>query len=158
MRAASTSTSESEIDIELCDDSEDDQDYERYCEEICMQDEENNEKNTQTDKNEVSSRKDKSNLNVVQNDWLLVKFCTKQSVKYYVGIVLHTNDDGVPFVKYVRKIVTKIEGQTVFTYPTLEDISDVKHQEDIVAKLPKPVIGRRGQIIFKMSFQNFNVQ
>lgn len=37
-------------------------------------------------------------------------------------------------------------------------ISKLKHTEDIITKLPKPAIGRRGQIVFKMSFHYFNIQ
>lgn len=89
-----------------------------------------------------------------EGDWLLIKFCTKKSVKHYVGMVLSMNDDGSPKVKYTRK-KSKTEGETTFSFPVLDDISKVKHTEDIVTKLPKPAIGRRAQIVFKMSFNSF---
>lgn len=183
-RVRAESSSESEIEMDIRDESEDDSDYEQYCKDIYMQyddkegeEEEIDEINRQTDEKKTNKktrtrdmemederREDKentqkdSNLNVVRNDWLLVEFCSKRSVKHYVGVVLRITDDGVPVVQYVRKTLTKVEDQTMFTYPALEDISEVKHQEDIVTKLPKPAIGRRGQIIFKMSFKTFNVQ
>ena len=184
MRAESSS-SESEIEMDIRDESKDDSEYEQYYKDLFKQDddeegeeEEIDEINRQTDEKKTNkktrmramemedeSREDKENtqkaedsISNIRNDWLLVKFCSKRSVKHYVGVVLRITDDGVPVVQYLRKTLTKVEDQTMFTYPALEDISEVKHQEDIVTKLPKPVIGRRGQIIFKMSFKTFNVE
>lgn len=78
-----------------------------------------------------------SNVIYFENDWLLVKFCTKKSIKHYVGIVLTKNEFGAPVVKYARK-KTIAECETIFTFPVLDDISEVKHTEDIVTKLPNP--------------------
>ncbi|KAJ8707707.1 hypothetical protein PYW07_017245 [Mythimna separata] len=142
VRKLSTS-SESEIEINLNDES--DVDYGEYPPDLF-------------DDKENDNDKQNKDLTLDNGDWVLVKFCTKKSVKHFVGVVLHRNGNGYPVIKYVRKTVSIIDGQTVFTFPTIDDISEIRHTEDIVEKLPKPIIGRRGQIIFKMLFKTYNIQ
>lgn len=140
------SSSDSETEIKYDDNS----DSSNFCEELLK---------CNDDGESEQLEKEKENHHTApfcENDWLLVKFCTKKYVKHYVGIVLNINDNGSPVVKYTRK-KSKVEGDTIFTFPVLDDISEV-HTEDIVSKLPTPAIGRRGQIIFKMSFHSFNIQ
>lgn len=66
-------------------------------------------------------------------------------------------DNGIPMIKYARKTVSRNEG-SVFTFPPVDDISDLRHMEDVVLKLPNPTIGCRRQIIFKFSFDSYNIQ
>lgn len=93
-----------------------------------------------------------------ENDWIIAQFRTKKSLKHFVGKVLST--DGVnPMVKFVRKVKeSKSDTGTTFTYPTVDDICTMQHSDDIVTVLPEPTITRRGQIIFKVDFSNFNIQ
>lgn len=41
-----------------------------------------------------------------------------------------------------------------FYYPDVEDISEVKHYDDIIMFLKKPDISRRVHVTFKEDFQN----
>ncbi|XP_045499043.1 uncharacterized protein LOC123696724 [Colias croceus] len=90
------------------------------------------------------------------NDWVLVKFASKKTIKHFVGQVKSINN-GVPTIKYARKI-HKAKKDSIFAYPIIDDICDLKHSEDIVAVLPEPEISRRGHIIFKIHFDTYNVQ
>lgn len=95
---------------------------------------------------------------IKENDWIIVKFATKKSLKHFVGKVLSIN--GVnPVVKFLRKVKeSKCDTGTTFSYPTVDDICTIEHLEDIVTVLPEPTITRRGQIIFHVDFSNFNIQ
>lgn len=97
-----------------------------------------------------------SNNELKEDDWVLVKFCTKKSTKHYVGKVLSTKNNN-PTIKYVRKFHTKTK-ESVFTYPNVDDIHELKHVSDIVTILPQPKILRRGQVLFKISFEGYNIQ
>lgn len=93
------------------------------------------------------------------NNWVLVKFSTKKTVKHFVGIITSFSDQ-YPVIQYVRKVNnTKYKQQTVFTYPLVEDISILKDTVDIIKTLPQPEISRRGHIIFNFKFSSkYNVQ
>lgn len=148
------SSSESEIDMILDDES--DVDYEQYLENITNE-KENCDYNEMSENEEIIETCRKTSF--APNDWVLVKFETKKSVKHFVGIVTDTADIGHnPIVKYARKKASKVEGVTVFTFPLVDDVLEVRHVEDIVTKLPNPENGRRGQFIFEMSFDMYNIQ
>lgn len=78
-------------------------------------------------------------------DWAIVKFCTKKSVK-----------NGEAVFRFVKK-ASERTGITTFHYPSQEDITDVI-SDDISSILPKPVIGRRGEVIFSVKFTHYNMQ
>ncbi|CAH1114949.1 unnamed protein product [Psylliodes chrysocephalus] len=79
-------------------------------------------------------------------DLAIVKFCTKKSVKYFVGNILSFNDYGEAVVSFIRKASDRT-GITTFHFPSQEDITDVM-EDDIIYILPKPTIGRRGEVLF----------
>lgn len=94
------------------------------------------------------------------DDWLVVKFATKRTVKHFVGNVISMVQDSdniiYPKVKFLRIIKnSKVES---FHYPDVEDISVLKHDADIVKFLAKPEITRRGRVIFKENLKVFNIQ
>ncbi|KAL0868247.1 hypothetical protein ABMA27_007778 [Loxostege sticticalis] len=91
-----------------------------------------------------------------KNDWVLVKFSTKKSVKHYIGQIIDIKDD-IPIIKYVRKTQTRQQG-LLFVFPNVDDICELKHVEDIVSILPTPTFTRRGQISFSINFCKFNIQ
>ncbi|CAG5001421.1 unnamed protein product [Parnassius apollo] len=95
----------------------------------------------------------KKNLEV--SDWILVRFTTKKSVKYFVGTIISINDNNIPNVKFLRKI--KNSKFVSFHYPDVEDISEVKNDDDIIMFLEKPDISRRGHITFKENFKMYNI-
>lgn len=90
------------------------------------------------------------------HDWILVRFTTKKSVKYFVGNIISVNENNTPNVKFLRKI--KNSRFMSFHYPDVEDISEIKHYDDIVMFLKKPDISRRGHVTFKENFKNYNIQ
>lgn len=91
-----------------------------------------------------------------EQDWVLVKFSAKKSLKHYVGQIVEINND-IPTVKYLRKTQTK-QGLLHFVYPNVEDKCELLHVEDIISILPKPSVSRRGQISFNVDFGSFNIQ
>ncbi|CAH1104629.1 unnamed protein product [Psylliodes chrysocephalus] len=102
-------------------------------------------------------------------DWAIVKFCTKKSVKYFMGNILSFNDYGEAVVSYVRKasdhagittfhfLSQKDIVHVIFHFLSQEDITDVM-EDDIISILPKPTIRRRGEVIFSVGFSQYNIQ
>ncbi|RVE39998.1 hypothetical protein evm_015352 [Chilo suppressalis] len=72
-----TTLSESETDI-------------KYVEDNCSNDYCDNTLNESHDEDEINLNKENCNYNALyfEGDWLLVKFCTKKSIKHYVGTLL----------------------------------------------------------------------
>lgn len=89
------------------------------------------------------------------SDWIIVKFATKKSVKHFVGNVISL-EHNIPQVKYLRKI--KNSKMLSFHYPDVNDVSDLRHDEDVVKFLENPLISRRGHLVFKEHFEGFNIQ
>lgn len=85
------------------------------------------------------------------NKWVLVSFKTKVTIKHYVGQITRTIE-GCPVVKFARRI----KKTSVFIWPQENDEGEIQ-REDIVVFLPAPVIGRRGQLSFPVSFSGYNV-
>lgn len=96
--------------------------------------------------------------NLEKDDWIIVQFATKKTLKHFVGNVLAINDK-IPTVKFVRKVKeSKFKGGTTFTYPVVDDVCTIQHLEDVITILPRPNITRRGHIVFKVELNNFNIQ
>lgn len=85
------------------------------------------------------------------NKWVLVKFATKTTIKHYVGQI-NNIVEGYPFVKFARRI----KKSSVFVWPQENDEGEIP-EEDIVVILPPPVVGRRGQLSFPVSFSGLEV-
>jgi hypothetical protein len=90
-------------------------------------------------------------------DWILVKFETKKTIKHLAGKILSFNKEDKPVVKFTRRKILLKNMQTVFIFPVIDDISDVLN-EDIICTLPQPTILRRGEIRFNFNIQQFNIQ
>lgn len=105
---------------------------------------------------EVTWTQDKNKIEI--NDFVLVKFCTKKSILYYVGKVRsHEYDDGFD-IQFMRKKETC----STFFFPEQEDISYVE-KEDIILKLSSPVIFKgterlKSLFTFKVDLSSYNVQ
>lgn len=138
-------------------DNSDEADFESYCNTLLFQHNSDNEENVNTTfgLNDIQFFEE-SLFKLNKHDWVLVKFMTKKSVKYYVGQVIEMCHE-IPMIKYLRKTQTKQKGQ-LFVYPNVDDICELKHVEDIVSVLPQPTISRRGQISFEVNFGMLNIQ
>lgn len=156
-------TSSDEDDPILSDDSH--LDWNTYCENIHQNDQKNSDEEQMPVHTEPITERKMIDNNIYEpnlhrrypkvDDWLLVKFATKRTVKHFIGNVISMVAER-PNIKFVRIIKnSKIQS---FHYPLVEDISEVKHYSDIVMFLEKPVITRRGHIIFKEDLNTFNVQ
>lgn len=98
-----------------------------------------------------------SDRNFKKDDWIVVKFATKKSLKHFVGVILYIKN-GIPTVKFTRKVKYLKQDKMIFTYPNVEDVCEV-NIDGVETVLPKPNISRRGQIIFnKMHFNPYNIQ
>ncbi|KAF9422068.1 hypothetical protein HW555_002089 [Spodoptera exigua] len=64
-----------------------------------------------------------SDVMIKQEDWVIVKFTTKKSVKHFVGRVISMKDS-IPTVKFVRKVKNTKDDKVIFTYPNVEDVSE----------------------------------
>lgn len=72
---------------------------------------------------------------VKSGDFVVVKFATKKSLMYYVGVLLSdVNDEGCCDINFLRKSHRR---QLSFVWPTVEDTASVE-KENIVMKLPEP--------------------
>ncbi|XP_063824521.1 uncharacterized protein LOC135074144 [Ostrinia nubilalis] len=93
-----------------------------------------------------------------KNSWVIVKFASKKSVKHFIGKILFINNK-IPTVKFARKVKnSKCNKGTVFTYPNIDDVCAVQDLNDIITVLPDPQITRRGQFIFNLSLEKYNIQ
>ena len=73
-----------------------------------------------------------------ENDFVLIKFATKNTVVMYVGQVLSRtvySDETIFEVKFMRREKPK---SITFIFPIVEDISEVSF-ENVVGKLQNPV-------------------
>ena len=89
------------------------------------------------------------------DDWILVKFIGKRSVKHYVAKIINVYNNEIN-VKFVRKSMFFMK-KSIFVFPDIDDCSIVS-LSDIIALLPNPKVGRRGEISFEVSFAMYNVQ
>lgn len=95
------------------------------------------------------------------NDWVLVRFYGKKSIKHYVGQVINKTSEEEVLVNFTRKKLSKEktdgEIKTLFIFPTVKDCWPVP-ESDIILTLPMPNISRRGEITFEVSFDKYNLQ
>lgn len=97
------------------------------------------------------------NENLKKDNWVVVKFATKKSLKHYVGRILYVKS-GIPTVKFVRIVKNIKSCKEVFIYPNVEDVCEV-NCDDIEIYLPQPNICRRGQLMFPVKIDSFyNIQ
>lgn len=94
---------------------------------------------------------------VVENSFVLVKFATKKTLKYYIGQVveIHSGQFEVT-VNFLRK-----QGNN-FIFPTIEDQSTIDF-DNIVLHLPSPVQGggtaRANSLLrFNIDLQSYNIR
>lgn len=91
-------------------------------------------------------------------DWVLVKYDIEGKsarIKHYVGIIKGVND-GVFKIKFV-KLKAEDKRSTTLVYPIADDIDEVL-ESDIISSLPKPMIGRRNQLVFCITFNQYNLK
>lgn len=74
---------------------------------------------------------------------------------HYVGIIQEINDDKLK-VRFV-KLKSEDKNYTTFVYPIADDI-DVISNSKIVCCLPQLTVGRRSQLIFGISFSQYNLK
>lgn len=95
-----------------------------------------------------------NNIPISQNisigSYVLVKFPTKKTFTYYVGLVIHLCSIAGWKIRFLRK-----KGNS-FVWPHVNDESYVL-EEDICTVLPTPVDCRRGRLIFKFDFKSYKV-
>ncbi|XP_029343531.1 uncharacterized protein LOC100569966 isoform X2 [Acyrthosiphon pisum] len=92
------------------------------------------------------------------DDWVLIKYKLEgKSAKslHYVGIIKEVFD-GKHKIKFV-KLKSENKHSTTFVYPIADDIDEVS-ESDIICSLPKPTIGRRGQLVFGITFSQYNLK
>lgn len=80
-------------------------------------------------------------------DYLLVKFPLKSSIKYYVGKVIQVLNVNEYQIKFLRR---KSQGYH-FIYPVIDDIATIDRC-DIVAKLPVPNSAKTARTSSLLSF------
>lgn len=88
--------------------------------------------------------------------WVLVVFTTKKARVHFVGQVTKISDVGDPEVVFLRLFKTTNQG-TIFHWPESRDETEVS-SEDIITVLPEPILGRRGELIFGVSFNSYNLK
>lgn len=91
-------------------------------------------------------------------DRILVKYNVKEKslkVKHYVGIIKEKNDDML-IVKFV-KLKSEDKNSTTIVYPIADDIDEVS-KSNVVCCLPQPTVGRRSQLIFGVTFSQYNLK
>nr|XP_049693406.1 uncharacterized protein LOC126053967 [Helicoverpa armigera] len=83
------------------------------------------------------------NDNPAIGDYALVKFLSGKNAKYYVGKIIDYKDNEF-IAKYLRK-----NSKGFFSWPLVDDVSTITRL-DIEKKLPKPLVGRRGELKFNI--------
>lgn len=87
---------------------------------------------------------------IKENDYVVVKFCTKKTVKHYLGKVEFCDRGFEYLVKFLRKV-----SENKFVFPESEDRSLVNCDE-IVSVLPPPSNSKRGgQYIFNIDLLKY---
>jgi len=101
-------------------------------------------------------------LNTSENkigDWVLVEYKVAmkgQKNKFYVGIVEDIKDT-LARVRFL-KLRSQSRKSTTFIYPEIEDIDDKVELTNINCHLPQPKIGRRGELVFMINFDQYNLR
>lgn len=84
------------------------------------------------------------------NQWVLVRFATKNSIVHLVGQVTKKISDAVYKIMFLRKHSLNSK-ETTFNWPDNQDIHFVD-AKDIKTILLKPNLGRRGELYFGVTF------
>lgn len=80
----------------------------------------------------------------------MVKFDSKKTTKYYIGVVTGLTGDNI-FVKFLRRQ----EGDpSYFVFPLADDTSEIG-KEDIETILPAPRIDKRNHYFFSIDFDKY---
>lgn len=77
-------------------------------------------------------------------EWVLVQYATKKSIRHYVGQITGKEDDDW-ITKFTRR------HKKAFIWPQQEDV-DIVASENIVTILDKPTVDRRGRFVFPIKF------
>lgn len=94
---------------------------------------------------EIDFEKENSDCEIGIDKYVLVKFSTTKLVKYYIGLVTDYNSsDRVYTIKYLRK---NLKG--TFYWPAVDDTSVITLL-DVEKTLPRPQVGRRGELRFDL--------
>lgn len=93
---------------------------------------------------------------VEPSQWVLVRFATKKRIVQFVGQVTKKISDAVYEIMFLRKHSLNSK-ETTFNWPDNQDIHFVDAQ-DIKTILPKPNLGRRGELYFEVTFSSYNLQ
>jgi len=75
-------------------------------------------------------------------------------VKHYVGIIKEINDDNNMLKLRFVKLKSEDKNSTTFVYPIIDDVS----HSNVVCCLPQPTVGRRSQLIFEITFSQYNLK
>lgn len=158
-----SSSEDSDLQMSVADSDNSDCTYESYIME-CLEGEQEEKENFDPDIldvpfgiSDIINFFDGEAIRFKENDWIVVKFTTKKSVKHFVGQVLQL-ENSIPTVKFLRKVNNTKGNKLIFTYPHVADVCKIKHTDDIVFMLPQPTVSRRGQMTFDAKFNNFNIQ
>jgi hypothetical protein len=86
-----------------------------------------------------------------QNDFVIVKLCTKKTVKHYIGLIVAYDDlnSSDISIKFMKKI-----SANKFVFP--DDKVWVTDKDDIVLKLGQPLLNNREQYVFN-GLSNLNL-
>lgn len=134
--------SEEDIIISEKDDSDEDLTFDKYLQQ-------------QQDQIEEAEAEESCEINNIQvGKWALVKFASKRKIMYFVGQIIEVNE-GEPLIKFTRR-KEATNSKTVFSWSVPDDVCLVD-SDDVVKILPEPTLGRRGELIFNISFQSYNL-
>lgn len=92
-------------------------------------------------------------------DWVLVEYKVAikgQKNKFYVGIIEDIKDK-LARVRFL-KLKSQSRKSTTFIYPVIEDIDDKIELTNINCHLPQPKVGRRGELVLMISFDQYNLR
>lgn len=89
-------------------------------------------------------------------DWLLIKYYVGKSQKtvYYVGTV-HEIKNQIYKMRFL-KFKNENKNSTSFIYSNNDDIDEID-ENNIICRLPESSIGRRGEMVFAISFAQYNL-
>lgn len=93
---------------------------------------------------------------VTVGNYVLVAFETKTKKVHFVGQVAKISDVGDPEVIFLR-CKNKTKHSTTFSWPESRDETEVP-SSDVIAVLPEPTLGRRGDLTFGVIFDSYNIQ
>ncbi|CAI6342663.1 unnamed protein product [Macrosiphum euphorbiae] len=93
-------------------------------------------------------------------DWILVKYIVGskgKKIKHFVGIIKDKTDTNLLLSKFV-KLKKELKNSSIFVYPVIEDIDKNVLVDNISCRLPLPKEGKGGELIFMVTFSQFNLK